>query len=102
MLNKSFSENKFAVEMDDIASEDQNEKTKGLKNERNLARNEEFVGGFITGVFFNFFAITILFFIKSKHFKEGVEVGWIYCGVFAILIFASYLIDLQIQKKIIM
>ena len=101
MLNKSFSENKFAVEIDEIESMDQNEKTKGFKNKQNKAKNQEFVFGFITGVFFNFFAITILFFINSKHFKEGVVVGWIYCGVFAILIFATYLIDMQIQKKII-
>ena len=45
--------------------------------------------GFLSGVFFNIFAVSILYFINSKDFKEGVYVGWIYFIIFIILIFLT-------------
>ena len=60
-------------------------------------KNQDFIWGFLSGVFFNVFSLTILFFVKSKNFEEGVRVGWIYFGFFVFLFLIQFLIESSLK-----
>jgi hypothetical protein len=64
-------------------------------------KNREYVFGFLTGFVFNFFAAFSFFFIKSKHFREGVFVGWIYFVFFVFFFIIAFFIDLKVNQRIL-
>lgn len=62
-------------------------------------KNQDFIFGFLSGVFFNVFSLTILFFVKSKDFEEGVRVGWIYFGFFVFLFFIQFVVETSFRAS---
>lgn len=66
---------------------------------KRYVKNTDFIMGFLSGVFFNIFSLTILFFVKSKNFEEGVKVGWVYFILFASLFLLELLLETFFKGK---
>lgn len=63
------------------------------KYRERFQKNQDFMLGFLSGVFFNVFSLTILFFIKSKNFEEGVRVGLFFFSFLLVLVIGMYLLE---------
>lgn len=75
--------------------------TKLLIYKKKQVKNREYVLGFLSGFIFNFFAVFGFCCFKSKHYKEGIFIGWIYFLIFIIFTIMAFLIDLKVNQRIL-